>query len=425
MPIRKLQLHQVGPFEDATFEFPGRPQDDQAELHILTGPNGCGKSTVLYALASLFSNEDRTLLNNRRFGISSGTQNYIKPWENGDDDLVVMLFWLDKDKDWIVRRRSKEWKTDAFPPDTSGKLFRWSDGRVFAYSGNRYLRGHQLESIKEVKSDPMDGALDFNSVPDSGDLIQWIATSKAKAALETVNNNQYAAARYTNALSKLEKALSTVIDGEVRFDLQTNPLHLRLVLDGQKLELDVLPDGLKSIIGWLGDLIMRLDRLEWDNDLDILSQEFVLLLDEIDIHLHPSWQRSVLPMVQTLFPNAQIFCSTHSPFVVNSVDNAWIHAIELEGNKASPKEPVLSQEGRSYASVLSEIFGVKQRFGPDLEKRIKDFYDLRSQVLEGNTQALEAFKQKGEALASVSQEVSNIITPELRQIERALERAQK
>ncbi|MDJ0840706.1 MAG: AAA family ATPase [Acidobacteriota bacterium] len=292
----------------------------------------------------------------------------------------------------------------------------------FAYSGGRGLTSHQLKAISELESDPLAGALSFKNVERSDDLIQWIATTKAKAALETVGDNPDAAAHFTDALERLDRALSDIIGSPVRFVLQTRPLHLRIELEGKLLELNVLPDGLKSIISWLGDLLMRLDRLDWANDLDVLSQNFMLLLDEIDIHLHPSWQRKVLPVVRRLFPNAQIFCSTHSPFVVNSIDNAWVYAIDLENGLAKTRKAVLSQEARSYAKVLSEIFGVKQRFGPEVEKRIDAFYDLRTRLLGGEIDALDAFVALGKELAETTLEVRNIVIPEIRQIEKALRR---
>ena len=82
--------------------------------------------------------------------------------------------------------------------------------------------------------------------------------------------------------------LSECIEKPVAFDVATYPnIMLNIILDGQSLDLNVLPDGLKSILVWLGDLMMRLDRLNPDPLADSLAQPFILLLDEIDIHLHP------------------------------------------------------------------------------------------------------------------------------------------
>ncbi len=129
--------------------------------------------------------------------------------------------------------------------------------------------------------------------------------------------------------------------------------------------------------------MMRIDRLNPDPLADSFAQPFILLLDEIDIHLHPSWQRRLLPVVQRLFPSAQIFCSRHSPFVVNSVDGAWIHMLNLEGAYAKAKPPELSEAGRSYATVLRQIFDTPRRFGQEVENRIAEFYNHRAQLMAG------------------------------------------
>lgn len=67
---------------------------------------------------------------------------------------------------------------------------------------------------------------------------------------------------------------------------------------------------------------MRLDRLPWKDQTPILDREITLFLDEIEVHLHPAWQRRILPVVQSLFSKAQVFVSTHSPFVIASADDA-------------------------------------------------------------------------------------------------------
>ncbi len=77
---------------------------------------------------------------------------------------------------------------------------------------------------------------------------------------------------------------------------------------------------------------MRIDSLKWEDDSPIFEKNLILFLDEIEVHLHPAWQRKVLPVVQKLFKNSQIFVSTHSPFVVNSVDDAWVYKLKLEEN---------------------------------------------------------------------------------------------
>lgn len=456
MRISQLTLAKVGPFEKATLRFPKRKDPNHAELHIFTGPNGCGKSTLLFALAALFGESNGALKRSWHedhsyllgLALDGPTLAYVGLYdpvfrsipaaniETGIWPLVrsnpEVTQFLGQACEPIIQ----EAKTQTVPALGSSAFHLGSGFRqalsgqklsfaAFAYSGARALTDHKLRTIREMDRDPLEKMLHFPSMPNSEDLFQWITTTKAKAALEQVDYQPGSAQHFHNALGKLDHALSEMIGASVRFVLQTRPLHLRFELDGQVLDMGILPDGLKSIICWLGDLIMRLDLIPWDNQRDIFSQKFLLLLDEIDIHLHPAWQRKVLPVLQTLFPNAQIFCTTHSPFVVNSVDDAWIHSIQLESQKAVPQEAVPSQAARSYASALTSIFGVKQRFGPEVEKRIDNFYALRSSLMAGDRTAQERFFEMGRSLAEASLEVRNIVIPEIRQMEKVLDRSSR
>jgi predicted ATP-binding protein involved in virulence len=83
-------------------------------------------------------------------------------------------------------------------------------------------------------------------------------------------------------------------------------------------------DGLRGIIGWLVHALVMIDV--WlQGKADPTNTEAVFLLDEIESHLHPAWQRKILPAFQRLFPKSQIFVATHSPFVISSLNHGWIH----------------------------------------------------------------------------------------------------
>lgn len=173
-----------------------------------------------------------------------------------------------------------------------------------------------------------------------------MANTKAKQALAQARGDMELAHRRGRAIAHLETAVQRIIGQAIRFVLKDDPLEVKIVQNGVELGLEVLPDGLKSILAWIGDLLMRLDRIRWDDDaVDLLARPFVLFLDEIEIHLHPAWQRKILPAVQSLFPNAQIFLSTHSPFVVGSVSDAWVYPLRLVNGTAVCDEPQPSKAG--------------------------------------------------------------------------------
>ena len=103
------------------------------------------------------------------------------------------------------------------------------------------------------------------------------------------------------------------------------------------------------------------------------------------MHLHPAWQRKVLPVVQKLFKNSQIFVSTHSPFVVNSIDDAWVYKLKLENGKAKVAEPIRTENSNSITQVLREIFDIYGRFGEEVQDKLDELERLRDKILSNGS----------------------------------------
>lgn len=202
-------------------------------------------------------------------------------------------------------------------------------------------------------------------------FFQWIANTIAKRLIAKGKGNISKSEYFRNSIIYIESAISAIIEKPILFEIDDN-FNVLLKMDGLVLHFDAQSDGLKSLIIWLGDLLMRMDRLKWKDNLSISERNFILFLDEIEVHLHPAWQRKILPVVQKFFKNAQIVISTHSPFVVGSVDGAWIHKLKKDGAFAVlDGEPVLSEDGKSVRRILDETFGINQQYGVEVEKDLE------------------------------------------------------
>jgi predicted ATPase len=98
-----------------------------------------------------------------------------------------------------------------------------------------------------------------------------------------------------------------------------------------EVDIDVLSDGMKSIFTLLGDMLFRFSLPYMDEEtIDVsavLNTEAIVLIDEIDCHLHPKWQLNIIPSLRKLFPNVQFIITTHSPLVVKSVDPREVYRI--------------------------------------------------------------------------------------------------
>lgn len=163
---------------------------------------------------------------------------------------------------------------------------------------------------------------------------------------------------YARALEKFNQ----VLPDNVRFtgEFEDDDGQAIFMFNDAPTPLMALSDGYKSFIGWVGDLIGQL--LEGaDSKMPIDQMPGIVLLDEIDLHLHPAWQRSVVPALAKAFPKLQFFFTSHSPLVAATVqhENIFITDIAPDGT-AMLKQIQEHVYGRGIEELLlSSYFGLE------------------------------------------------------------------
>lgn len=121
-------------------------------------------------------------------------------------------------------------------------------------------------------------------------------------------------------LKAVRDAIELVFPGIKDPRIETNPLRLVVDKDGEKLGITQLSDGYKTMLALVIDMASRmaLANPQYKNPLD---SEATVMIDEIDLHLHPEWQRRVVGDLLRVFPRAQFIFTTHSPYIVESINN--------------------------------------------------------------------------------------------------------
>lgn len=421
MRIDSITLREVGPFNDVRIELPEGTDPRLADVYLLVGPNGCGKTTVLYAIAALVDN-DSSLLRPRMWAessrvsiVASGEERTMTP--AGGPDLTALTA--------IAKQRPlgplNEYTTRAFLHGLESAEMSWA---AFAYAGTRKVESGRVGSISEPSTSPLANSLSFHHTADTGRLAQWIASQeflrlKAKEAGRGERAEQIA-----GSVRAIQDAIAAIVeDPSFAFVSGSDfDLDVRIRYHGAILDMDVLPDGVKSIVSWVADLLMRLDRIPWVDAIPTVQRSFLLLLDEIDIHLHPAWQRRVIPIVQKLFPNAQIIASTHSPFVVGSADDAHVITFAMKDGVSVVESIKPSQVGVSYSAVLRDIFGIKSEFDVETEQMLAEFHAAKTRLLDGSAADRAVVDELARKLAARGEELSSILGFELRQIDRQLKK---
>jgi predicted ATP-binding protein involved in virulence len=129
-----------------------------------------------------------------------------------------------------------------------------------------------------------------------------------------------------------------------------------------KLDLNQLSDGYQVMLGVIMDFALRLalaNPPEKTNK-DPLASEAILIIDEVDLHLHPAWQQRVIPDLRRTFPNTQLVLTTHSPQVATTVPSASLKILHQSQLHSAPA----GTEGAEAQRLLEDVFGVKPR--PDV-----------------------------------------------------------
>jgi hypothetical protein len=439
--LESIHLHQIGIFDDIRIDFKPIESTEQdvkkAEIHLFTGANGCGKSTILYTISDIFREIFKLAFSLNRYHNKNSHVDFLFYGKAGIQSLKQLdntniygnFSYLNIDPNkcfgyndsWFSDLISYKNKTGDYNLEHQDQMGTFSFA-VFAYSGQRTLKRIDLvDGIKAISASPFEDALSFDQSIRPQILLQWIANNRAQSALAKADGDFSAVAIYDQALARITQLIRDICDLEVEFRLERSPLAVKLRINNDNIPFDGLPDGLKSIISWVADLSLRLEAIPWEQEGDIFSQPIILLLDEIDIHLHPKWQRRILPAVQKLLPNAQIFASTHSPFVVGSVEDAWVYRLPdpKNGHTSGVIEGIHSGAGKSYQLILEEVFGLDEEFDVETEKLFDTFYQARDFTLKTQT-AIDTLRTAAQALAARGEETRMVVTRELRQVSRLI-----
>ncbi len=149
--------------------------------------------------------------------------------------------------------------------------------------------------------------------------------------------------------------------------------HILINKGNETFNLNQLSDGEKNLITLVGDIARRL-AIANPYAKSPLKGEGIIIIDEIDLHLHPSWQRIIVPQLLNVFPNCQFFISTHSPQVLNHIKPENIFLLNNKNNELSYSKAVESY-GKNTDRILEDLLGVDAR-PTELKKRLHEVFKL-------------------------------------------------
>ena len=190
--------------------------------------------------------------------------------------------------------------------------------------------------------------------------------------------------------------VSTLLDGFDALRLIENPLGILIDKSGNTFELFQLSDGERSLFAMAADLSRRLTlanpRLE-----NPLEGSGVVLIDELELHLHPKWQRTIAETLRTIFPKIQFICTTHSPFVIQSMREGEV--INLDG------QPIIGVGNLSVGTIAHGLMGIDR---PDVSVRYEEMVKVAKNYL---LEIEEASNSPAERLAQFEKQLADRVEP--------------
>ncbi len=353
-------------------------------LTVIAGVNGSGKTTILDAVAIMLSWLTARI---KRDGAPGSP---IKEFDitHGKFSSMIKIETVDETTSWTTVKNKKgkkelqksdytglnqyvkNYKNRAEESDEIPLYTYYPVNRAVIQIPLRIKKRHKFD-LFSIYEDGLTGGADFKL------FFEWF---REREDLENENR------RYLDDLIKpddfefpdkqlqaVRTALTTFLPEYTDFSVKRQPLRMVVKKNGKELRIDYLSDGEKGVIALVGDIARRLSIA---NSLksNSLEGEGIVLIDEIDLHLHPAWQRMIVPKLRAVFPNIQFIISTHSPQVLSEIEAKNLRMMTLEENNLSVHIPKQSY-GLTSQEILQEIMGDGGR-NKDVIARIDRIFEL-------------------------------------------------
>lgn len=390
MRIDSIRVKNFRGFVEERFTF-GRLGEASGSFHVFIGDNATGKTAILEALTVAAGS---WFLGVRGHGGRNITERDIRvrlikhgDRENFEDQYPVeveatgivqghSLSWTREitNKDgktrWVKAKRVKELAEEAVLKMQNDETVLlplvcyfstqrlWKEPKdMFDYyrKGGESLEGSTPMQAMEEINEPLDlgdwfksrlAGYNFSLDPRSSskELVRWLRMEEMRALQRREESQAYRIVRAA-ITATLEHCIG------IRYDVS---LGLLALFEGHgELPFHLLSDGQRNTLALVGDLAYKAAHMNPHlGDETLQKVNGVVLIDEIDLHLHPNWQRHIVNSLRNVFPAVQFIATTHSPFIVQTLREGELISLD--------KETVPKTENLSIAAIAKGLMGVEE-----------------------------------------------------------------
>ena len=389
MWVEELNLDNIKCFDDTTLRFTDKGEPYRWVTFL--GENGGGKSTALQALALLLAGPESVqklaprptawLRDESRYGtlrtrIHKSDNDFGKFGEERETRAFGYSFYVTGSQTVTIRNRA--YSEPAIVENVEKRLS-WLRQNAFSATGKGWFAAgygafRRLTRSNRIIVPSLEPQARFTNF-----ITQFNEDSPLSAFEEWMVYLDYRISKAQDDEAKKKKfvgiaAINNLLPEGVEFDSISGEGRIYFNINGTIVPTTSLSDGYRSVLALSGDLVWRLLNTFPDSH-NPLHEEGVVIIDELDIHLHPKWQRYIAELLRQQFPNIQFIVATHSPLIAAG---AGADALTLKFDIVDGKSCVKEVQNISAMSVdrilQSEAFDLVLPYSPQTQQRI-DRYD--------------------------------------------------
>ena len=391
MPVRSLTLRNVGPFSNAEFRF-------DSNVNVFVGPNNSGKTTALLALAEFlifpFEIPPKIIRKGSSFcariavGSRSRTIHGTFPIEftgrkgNWTAKAIHAVEKVIKSAGFVTFIPAIRLTTDF---RSSGPASKPKPSR-----GN----SNTIENLRPQIPNPLREWLTKHTTAwlSDTDVVEKIVNLDYQAYRENRPNLRRVINDIGGLASEITEGFPLAFVGVGE---DSRGLYPKFRTPDGELSLDVLSQGTQSLVQWLTKLLLEYSEF-YDYPDSLAHKPGILIIDEIDAHLHPSWQRRILPTLSKRFPSLQVFCSTHSPLMLTGLEQGQVQLLtrhESGGVTVSQNDSDI--KGWTADEVYTHLLEIKEPTDIETEGHLRRLEALRKKQHLTKPQRQEAKRIRG------------------------------
>ena len=396
--INNIHINKL--FHLSDFDIP--VADEKFPHLIITGKNGSGKTILLNAVSDFLNKikDDKAML---FLGYYKSLETYNKILKETTDEQV---------------RRQTQQNVDFFSREIEniyGKVELRSelwDSIIDKYAKGEFIIAFYQADRKVKMSEPKNPMKPVinkkGNVRETAtsQFLNFLSDLKIQEALAR-NEKQDEDADEINAWFRdFEELLRHIYqDDELRLEFNYRDYSFRICTEGKKFKFTEVSDGFAAVLDIVADLILK---MQGEGTLvRNYQKEGIVLIDEIETHLHLALQKVIMPLLTKVFPNIQFIITTHSPFVLSSMPDAVAYDLEH-------REVLENLTEYSYESLAEGYFGVRTQ-SSYAEMQLDNFRRLLAKEELSDAEKVEIKQLKCE-FEKITETLSPLIVGEFRQI---------